>query len=366
MNPRTILFSAGCALLLFASFTASNPLFAQGCVAVRGGGQCSLGHLHEQSHLGAGNWQISLGYRWLHSDRHFRGDHEEKHRKALGTEVINDSHFFDLSAVYSITPRFEVGLTLPFVYSDRSSLYEHDRRNRYHTSAGGLGDVRLTFYGWMLDPQKMPKGNLLFGIGPKFPTGDYKATDTFYSAAGPVVRPVDQSIQPGDGGWGFTTELFGYLELAPRTYGYVQGFYLFNPENVNNVSTQTGTRRGNPFEQVMSIPDQYMGRAGVSYEMVPSWGLSLSLGGRIEGVPVEDVFGKSDGFRRPGYAVSVEPGIALLKNKWSLNLTAPVAVYRNRERSVPDKRWTEQSGIFRHGDAAFADYQILASISRRF
>ncbi|HEV8544343.1 MAG TPA: hypothetical protein VGR78_18290 [Verrucomicrobiae bacterium] len=37
-----------------------------------------------------------------------------------------------------------------------------------------------------------------------------------------------------------------------------------------------------------SIPDQYLGRAGLSYEIWPSQDLSLSLGGRVEGVPAHD------------------------------------------------------------------------------
>jgi hypothetical protein len=48
------------------------------------------------------------------------------------------------------------------------------------------------------------------------------------------------------------------------------------------------------------------------------------------------------------------------------NLTTPVALYRNRERSVPDKQWAAATGIPRHGDAAFADYLVMATISKRF
>jgi hypothetical protein len=361
----------GSALAALVLQTAPSELFGQGCVAVRGGaGHCAAAHPlgpdGDRAHLGESDWLVTFGYRWLHSDRHFRGSHEEPQRQALGTEVINDSHFFDFSALYAFNPRFSAALTLPFVYSTRSSLYEHDRVNRHTTSAGGLGDIRLTAYAWLLDPARMPKGNLSLGIGPKFPTGAYRATDVYYSAAGPVRRAVDQSIQPGDGGWGFTTEVFGFLQLLPRTYGYMQAFYLFNPENTNGVSTETGTRRGNPFEQEMSIADQYLARAGLSYVLLPDWGLAVSLGGRLEGVPVRDAIGASDGFRRPGYAISIEPGVNLMKGKWSGTLSAPVALYRNRQRSVADERWTALSGIHRHGDAAFTDYVIALTVSRQF
>jgi hypothetical protein len=352
-------------LVLAGSLSAVPRAWSQGCVAVRGSGFCPFGLHDESGFLGAGDWQLGLSYRWLKSDRHFVGDREQTHRQSNGTEVINDSHFFDVNVFYGISSRFSVGLTVPFVHSDRSSLYEHlgnASGQRFTTSAGGLGDVRLLGYAWLWDPQTMPKGNVLLGIGPKFPTGDYQATDVFQRPGGPELRYVDQSIQPGDGGWGFGVEISAFLEVFPLTSLYLQGSYLFNPENVNG----TPTYRANPYEQVTSIPDQYFARAGVSYILVPRWGLSLSLGGRIDGVPVRDALGASDGFRRPGYAVSVEPGLFAAHNQWLFSLTTPVAVYRNRQRSVADERWTQDSGIYRHGDAAFADFLVQATITRQF
>ena len=77
-------------------------------------------------------------------------------------------------------------------------------------------------------------------------------------------------------------------------------------------------------------------------------------------MPVRDLIGKSDGFRRPGVAVSLEPGLIYTKGKNTWSFSVPVAVYRNRKKSVPDIT----DG--RHGDAAFADYLILVGYSRRF
>jgi hypothetical protein len=53
--------------------------------------------------------------------------------------------------------------------------------------------------------------------------------------------------------------------------------------------------------------------------------------------------------------VSIEPGIAWSYKKVSVNVTAPVALYRNR-----------LDYLGRPGDAAFADYIILSSITYRF
>ncbi len=312
--------------------------------------------MHGNLYLDRGDFQVSAAYRWLHSDRHFRGDREEPERQDDDTEVVNDVHTLDFGLTYAISKRVNATLTLPLFYAERSSLYEHDRVNRHTTRAYGIGDVRLVGNAWLLNPSRNATRNVGFGAGVKAPTGDHNAMDTFQRPTGPERRPVDQSIQPGDGGWGVILEVQAFTKLFARTYGYLNGTYLINPREKNG----TQTFRSTPGEEVMSVPDQYLGRIGLSYAVWPEKGLALSLGGRIEGVPVRDVIGGSDGFRRPGFAISVEPGLSWSSGANQLSLTAPVAVYRNRERSVADLRTN------RHGDAAFADFLILFSYSRRF
>jgi hypothetical protein len=50
----------------------------------------------------------------------------------------------------------------------------------------------------------------------------------------------------------------------------------------------------------------------------------------------------------------------IVRGKNAVTLAVPVALYRNRFQSVPDMA----RGA--HGDAAFADYLILAGYTRRF
>jgi hypothetical protein len=105
----------------------------------------------------------------------------------------------------------------------------------------------------------------------------------------------------------------------------------------------------------MSVPDQFMARIGASYIAGP---LSLSGGFRIEGLPAKDVFGGSNGFRRPGYVISVEPVAAYRLKSTQFYVSVPVALERNRIQSVPDKIRTAKTGTYFKGDAAFADYSI--------
>lgn len=363
-------------LLLGMVMLSAAPLavLAQGCVVARGAG-ISPAHAppEEDSAQSIGHWQASVSYRNLHSDRHFVGSEEQHERRREGSEVINNSNFIDLAFTYTLNDRLSATLTVPFADHDRSSVV---RRNdpertiltRYHTQNSGFADLRFMTNYWAFDPKTHAAGNVLLGIGLDIPTGKYDAEDIFQSydpSTAQIVgvrRTVDQSIQLGDGGWGLLVDLFAYRHLTPRLSIFANVFYAVTPEETNGVPTF----RSNPFEAEMAIADSYMARAGLDYVLWPRFGMTVSLGGRIEGVPVHDLVGGSDGFRRPGYAISIEPGVTAAFGAISASLYAPVAVYRNRERSVADRRLTASSGIYRHGDAAFADGLVMLNVSRTF
>jgi hypothetical protein len=138
------------------------------------------------------------------------------------------------------------------------------------------------------------------------------------------------------------------------------------PEEQNSTQYPLADLRGpaaflTPLQTHNSVSDQYVGRGGFSYVVWPKQGLTVSMGARIEGIPIYDVIGGSKGFRRPGYTISVEPAVAWTHKKNSLSITTPVAVYRNRLQSAPEAALNRQPG-----DAAFADYSILANFTHRF
>jgi len=47
-------------------------------------------------------------------------------------------------------------------------------------------------------------------------------------------------------------------------------------------------------------------------------------------------------------------------------VAVPVALIRCRTQSVPDKETTAQTGVYKNGDAAFADYLINVGFTTRF
>lgn len=348
-------------------FIAYNSAQGQGCVAIRNTGAVCTKHDPSANSKG---WQVNTSYRYFKSFRHFVGKEEQHERLEENTEVINWQHTLNVTVLRQFNTRWSLGVDLPFISNKRSSLYEHGgnsagQKARHNTNASGIGDLRITAYRWLLDPMKSMNSNIQAGLGIKLPTGDYKHKDIFYKADGVELEgPVDQSIQPGDGGTGVTVELNAFHNFN-RTVGvYGNFYYLVNPREENGVSTARG---GTPSQTAidyktttMSVPDQYMARAGVNLSFDK---LLFSAGGRFECIPSSDLIGGDEGFRRPGYVLSVEPGVSYQFKRFAAFATVPVAIERNRTQSNADKLRTAATGTYAHGDAAFADYAINAGLS---
>jgi hypothetical protein len=347
---------------------------AQGCVAIRSNGNtCALGKPGE-----AKGWQFNFNTRYFRSYKHFVGKEEQKEREADGTEVINHSLNWDFTFTKALGNRWLVAFNLPLISNVRSSMYEHYGNNnrtkpgaRRNTESFGIGDIRIAAYRWLLNPEKSHNANIQLGLGLKLPTGDYKYQDYFHKLSSAdedsvVLGAVDQSIQIGDGGTGFTVELNGFYNFTPSLSMYGNFYYLINPREQNGTSTARGGTASATnlkyFTATMSVPDQYMVRGGVNY-MVNKFNFSGGI--RMEAIPSSDLFGGDKGFRRPGIVTSVEPTISYLTKKGNFYLSVPVAIERNRTQSYSDKLRTIDDGVKRQGDAAFADYLINAGFSVR-
>jgi hypothetical protein len=346
----------------------------------------------DAEYAGPGTWSMGFSWRYQESDRHFTGNEEEPERQAEGSEVINDAHMFELALTRTFTDRFSVTFGIPYFIMERSQALRDPSQpdnvygnspvvDRTVTRAQGMGDITVVPHWFVFAPETHPNYNLSLGIGVKIPTGENAVEDTFQirlddpnSTTEPfeetnVVRTVDQSIQPGDGGFGMVLDLQGFIRFGSNKGGaaYLTGTYLSNPRNVSEVATYRGgdSALSDPdgfvpdgSEAFMSVADQYLVRVGGTW--FPTNKLGLSLGARWEGIPTHDWIGGSDGFRRPGYAFSIEPGISYSSGPHTVALNVPIASHRNRVVSVPDIEDDD------HGDAAFADYVIIFSYFHRF
>ncbi|HEY1794032.1 MAG TPA: hypothetical protein VGG34_14045 [Opitutaceae bacterium] len=351
------LLAAGIALVLSLAALPAH-LSAQGCVPIKEMGDSTVDIGGVTTGSAADKWDFTESYEHFRSYLDFIGSNNNTAaRNAATNQVINVVDQFDSSISY--TPDVVDTFTLDVPYFTATRSQQVSGLGRYKTRGRGIGDTRVTADRWLIDPRTNPRGDISLGLGLSIPTGKSNVKDYFHTKTGLVLENVDQSIQPGEGGWGLIGEFNAYYKLLPSTSLYANGFYMVTPQDTNGTRTTSAITSETAYD---SVYDQYELRGGVTQVL---WRfnksvLTGSLGGRWEGVPSDDLIGSSDGFRRPGYVLSVEPGLAYLMPHDSFTFSVPVAEYMNRTQSYPD---TLTGG---HGDAFFAKFLVLASYSHRW
>jgi hypothetical protein len=112
---------------------------------------------------------------------------------------------------------------------------------------------------------------------------------------------------------------------------FASGTYLANPRNTNghpSIISGLGVAvtPANANRLVNSVPDQYFARVGVA---LPAGlrGLGASIAVRMEGQPRYDLIGRSDGFRRPGTEMFLEPGLTFVRGNSTWSAGVPIAFY---------------------------------------
>jgi hypothetical protein len=353
LSPLTYL------LALLAILTAlSTRLHAQGCVPIKEMGDQTSAIDGVSDGSAADKWDLSESYEHFRSYLDFVGSmNNTAARNAAGNQVINVVDQFDTALSYSWDLRDTVSIDIPYFSATRSQLVKG--LGRFKTQTHDLGDLRVGATRWLLDPASDPRGNISLGLGLSVPTGKSNAKDYFHTTSGLVYKNVDQSIQPGLGGWGIIFEGNAYYKVTAKTSLYANGFYMVTPQDTNGTQIAATKNTETSYD---SVYDQYEFRAGVTQQIVRLGHgvLDGSFGGRWEGVPSDDLIGRSDGFRRPGYVLSIEPGLSYLLRHDSFSLSVPVAEYMNRTQSYPD---TLTGG---HGDAFFAKFLVLITYSHRW
>ena len=353
-RARPLLALVGTLLAVFLPTVAHG----QGCIVARSA-QLTSGAGDGQGYLAPHHWQLTVGYRHQYSFRHYIGDVEQTQRIQMGNEVENRINLQNFQLTYQATPRWSFSFDLPLLFASRRS---HNAYNTFHAS--GFGDIIVSAQTWLFSPSKPHRGNVQIGYGILMPSGASDVRNTYLAsptATSTTTKPVDYSIQPGAGGWGIALStqafrMFGKEEI------FGNGSYLITPQNQNTsfLRNPTATTQ-DPLNQYNSISDQYLVEMGFGHAIpMERMGMEVTFGPRFEGVPAHDLIGDDHGFRRPGFALSLEPGFRVSHGKNLLTASVGRAVWRARVKSVPD--------IIegKHGDAAFADWVWLASYSRRF
>lgn len=349
---------------MLLSFSA----LSQGCVAIRnltGFGQFSLPQANQDpvKWLGA----TTIRYSQFH-DTYLGSDNldvPDADRTFSQTLIVD----FTLARIYE--NGWSVAIDIPLMSATRRNWQDHavaadSNKTKYTTRAFGLSDIRVSVYKWLLDVNKPHRGNIQVGLGLKFASGDYRYQDYFHRKGGTVLAPVNFTLQPGDGGTGITTELNAFYALTKSVNLFANGFYLFNPRDQNGTNNTTGRTPSAAEKEatadINSVADAFTVRGGANYTMRD---LVFWAGFRFEGSPKHDAIGDSNGQRRAGYTVSIEPGINYKFKRSILFAFVPISLYGTTKHTVADERVTDISGIYRPSPGGIVPTQIYVGLVLR-
>lgn len=353
MKLLVLMGIASCAALI------SRPAEAQGCEPIRFTTPVSLG-AEGQAYQRGRQWQFTLAYRRLHSNEFYVGTAQNPSKVPGGKSPVFDIHTVVADVAYSLSDRIRLSMSLPFSTGSFTKKYAD---SVYHQqSATGIGDLTAMGQLWLLSPKRHQSGNLSLALGVKAPTGSHTKSSFFYTATGSVAFPADQPIQPGDGGWGITFETQAFQRVIGGVFLYGFGSYLANPKAQSDVTLAPA---GALAAVHWSVPDVYQARVGAAFSVWSEQGLSLSLGGRMDGIPRHDLFGGGDSttVKRTAQIIYADPGLSLTRGKSSFTLSVPVRLHVNRMKSVLEAR--TPSGPLSLNGGGFAKFLVFASVSYR-
>ncbi len=353
---------AHCRLALLAGVAslAINPASAagQGCEPIRFTAPVTLGGEGEAYQPGKA-WRLTVAYRRLLSNQWFIGTERNDDLAPGGSSPIFEIHTAVVDLAYAFNDRFRARVSVPY---SRGSLTRTWGDGAEHTqTATGIGDISVQGEAWLFEPRTHGGGNLAFGLGIKAPTGSHTKPSQFYLGSGPVDFPADQTIQPGDGGWAILTQVQGFRQVSEWAFLYAFGSYMISPKDHTDIrgAPAPAPNSGLPW----SVPDVYSVRAGAAFSVLGDRGLSLSLGARVDGIPVRDLIGGGDEntIKRTSRITFAEPGLSYTRNRDTFTLSVPWRVNVNRTKSL-----TEQQPGALPNAGGFARYLVYASYARLF
>ena len=333
-------------LALSALLVSGTKAGAQGCEPIRFTTPVNLGG-QGKAYQPAHDWELTLAWRHLNADDFYVG--KDNTGGQPGLFEIN-SFVGDVS--YAANDRIRLRLSVPFQTGSFSHKFADGAIHQQ--TAKGIGDISAMAETWLLDPRTNESGNVSIGLGFKAPTGSHAQMSTFYTATGPVPFPADQTIQNGDGGWAIMTQAQAFRQVMPRAFAYLGGSYMISPKKQTEIVWFPGSTLH------WSVPDVYSARAGGAFSVLPDQRLTVSLGARIDGIPVHDLIGADgDTNKRSSYVIYSDPGLSVRNGRGTFTISTPVRLAVNRKQSVfEQKTHSPASG-------GFAKFLVFASYSYR-
>jgi hypothetical protein len=351
---RDVLTSSGLISVAAAVLLGVQPetARAQGCEPIRFTTPVSLGG-QDEAYQPAREWQLTMAYRRLVSSDWFVGTSESPERAPGGKSPVFRVHTVVADIAYSLNDRHRVKLSVPVSAGSLTRTWPDGKV--HEQTATGIGDITIMGESWLLTPRTHERGNVAVGLGVKAPTGSHTISSSFYTAAGAVDFPADQTIQPGDGGWAIVAHARGFQQVTPRIFAYGLASYMASPKAESDVEWVPNSGL------YWAVPDVYSARAGAAFSILPEQGLTASLGARIDGIPVHDLLGGGDDdtIKRTAYVLFADPGMSLASGRSIVTLSVPWRLKVNRTKSLLEQR----TNMLNAG--GFAKYLIFASYTHR-
>ena len=332
--------------------TVSGDVSAQGCEPIRFITPVNLGG-EGQAYQPGREWQLTLAYRRLVSKDWFVGKEENSALAPGGTSPEFRIHTLVADVAYAVNDRYRLRVSVPL--SSGSLTRTWPDKAVHEQTATGIGDVTVMAEAWTMKPRTHERGNIAIGVGVKVPTGSHKIASQFYTAAGAVDFPADQTIQPGDGGWSVLLETRAFRQITERMHAYGFASYMISPKARSDVEWVPGSG------QYWSVPDVYSARLGAAFAVLPDHGLTVNLGARIDGIPVHDLIGGGDDdtIKRTAYVIFADPGLSYSRGRSMVTVSVPYRLAVNRQKSILEQRTSALNA------GGFAKHLVFASYTYR-
>ena len=265
------------------------------------------------------------------TDEEFRGVQHRVDLESRDTQVEEGAVTLDLQGSYGLTRQLSLNVSVPVIlFSHWSTPF---LGTRYDQTAHGIGDVGVGVTFWLFNCDRYPDKNISFGLGVRVPTGNSNYQVLYPNSQGQDFkrRPVFPGIQPGSGAWALRASVDGFQQFSHFTL-FGSGLYTFSLRDQNDTYALGVTL--NPLGvtataanlRYISTPDSYLFNLGAAAPVPKLSRITAFVNGRIAGVPVFNVFGRTSGFRQPGYFITVEPGLAFSTSLASYTISAPLRV----------------------------------------
>jgi hypothetical protein len=121
---------------------------------------------------------------------------------------------------------------------------------------------------WVLNTQLHRSGNIAVGLGIKTPSGNSGYKDMYPDSAGRTTHCayVDQSVQPGDGGWGLLVDISGFRRIPARPAVRIAELSREPRDAMTRRRARSTARRPESVDgggyAFNSVPDQFLARFG--------------------------------------------------------------------------------------------------------